>query len=76
MSPRTASMTLTKAGLRIGIAHVPAQRSVITPDAVLIQRALLAKPKGTDWYVGVTLALCALGFAAMAAAGWLPGAGA
>ena len=45
MSPRTAQMTLTSRGIRIGIATLPRQSISMTGDAMLLQRALLAKPK-------------------------------
>lgn len=76
MSPRTAQMHLTTTGLRIGVATVPAQRAEVTQDAAQLQAAMLNKPRSPDWYVGLAMWLCACGFAVMAFAGWLPGAGA
>lgn len=79
MTPRTAQMTLTPTGIRIGIATVPSQHIAPTQDAVHLQRALLAKPitpRNPDVYVGWMLAACGLAVAVMDVFGWLPGGGA
>ena len=74
MSPRTAQMTMTSRGIRIGVATVPAQRIRPTQDAVRIQAAMTDKPRNPDYYVGVVMWVCACAVALMAFAGWLPGA--
>ena len=76
MTPRTAQMTLTTSGIRIGIATVPRQRVEITQDADRLQAALLAKPRSKDYLPGVMLGCAAVFLAVMWVAGWLPGAGA
>ena len=76
MNARTANMTLTSRGIRIGIATVPRQHIAPTGDEIKLQAALLAKPRNPEMYVGITLALCGLAVAVMAFAGWLPGGGA
>jgi len=43
MTPRTANMTMTSRGIRIGIATVPQQRIEPTADAARLQAALLNK---------------------------------
>lgn len=72
MSVRVACMAQTRTGIRIGIRTVPVQRIVITPDAVRVQAALLAKPRRPELMVGMVMALASLGVAAMAWADWLP----
>ncbi len=72
MTPRTASMSMTSRGIRIGIATVPRQRIEITQDAERLQAVLLSKPHSKDFLPGVVLALCAVGLVIMALAGWLP----
>jgi hypothetical protein len=76
MSPRTAQMHLTATGLRIGSATVPRQRITATQDATRLQAAMIDKPRGPDYYVGVVMWVCACTVALMAFAGWLPGGGA
>lgn len=75
MSPRTAQMHLTTTGLRIGSATVPAQRIHHTQDATRLQAAMIDKPRGPDYYVGVVMWVCACAVAVMAFMGWLPGGG-
>jgi uncharacterized membrane protein YjjP (DUF1212 family) len=67
-------MHLTPSGIRIGCATVPRQRITASQDATRLQAAMIDKPRGPDWYAGVVMAACALAFAVMAFAGWLPGA--
>jgi hypothetical protein len=69
-------MTMTSRGIRIGIATVPRQRITATHDATRLQAAMIDKPRGPDYYVGVVMWVCACAVAVMAFAGWLPGAGA
>lgn len=76
MSPRTANMTLTRSGIRIGIATMPHQRIHATQDAIRLQAAMLRQPRSPDWYAGAVMAACALALTVMAFAGWLPGAAA
>lgn len=64
MSPRTAQMTLTSRGIRIGVATVPRQHIELPQDAKRLQAAMLSKPRGPDWYVG--LACLAFWLAAIA----------
>jgi hypothetical protein len=73
MTPRTAQMHRTASGILIGCATVPRQRITASQDATLLQAAMIDKPRGPDYYVGVVMWVCACAFAVMAFAGWLPG---
>lgn len=65
--------------VRIGIATVPRQNIDMTADAVLIQRALLAKqarPLSPEFYITALGMVIGLVLFVMSQAGWLPGGGA
>lgn len=64
MTPRTAQMTLTSSGIRIGIATIPRQSSEVSDDAAMVQRALLAKPGRTSREVAQSAVMWACSFAA------------
>lgn len=73
MTPRTASMAVTRTGVRIGIATVPTQRIEITADTLRIQTALLDKRVNDagHHYLNYVMGFCGLFVVVGMFQGWI-----